>query len=186
MFENFTVLQFVALAIAIVCGVIDFKTTKIPNLITFPATVLGWILSYIYGGGWPAVGSAVLGSIIGVALSIAPKLLDKKRDPIGFGDAKLLMAMGAFLGWVGVLLVWFYFSLAWGVIAVVRFVSVLPLKSLMGAIFAKQAGGNLLSAETARKVQKVMQDPIPVAPAIAAGVLLSELWGKETLKFMGF
>jgi hypothetical protein len=31
-----------------------------------------------------------------------------------------------------------------------------------------------------------MQTPIPLAPAIATGVLLAELAGPETLKFMGF
>jgi prepilin signal peptidase PulO-like enzyme (type II secretory pathway) len=181
--ESLTHLQIAALIIAIVCGVIDFRTTKIPNMITFPATLLGWVLNLI-AGGWPALGSAVAGAVLGAVITCIPKW--NKRDSIAYGDAKLIMAMGAFLGWIGVLLVFFYFSLVWGLIAMYRFVSVLPLKNMLGGLLAKQAGGSWFTAETAAKVQKSMQTPIPLAPAIATGVLLAELFGPATLQFMGF
>lgn len=185
MAHNLTILQIVALVIACVCGFTDFKTTKIPNAITFPATVLGWAMQF-YFFGFSGLLDGFAGAVLGVAITIIPKFKKSSEENIAMGDAKLMMAMGAFLGWVGILLVWFWFSLVWGLVALYRFVSVLPLKTLFGSLMSKTAGGTLFTPETTAKIQKTMRTKIPVAPAAAAGVLLAELLGPGTLEFMGF
>jgi len=180
---NFSPLQIIALVVAIVGAIIDVRTTKIPNLLTFPATLIGLIFNAIIGG-WPGLANAGLGAFIGAVLTIVFSGGAKKK--IGFGDAKMLMAMGAFLGWKDVLLVFFWFSIVWGLVALYRFLSVFPIKTMLGSFFAKNAGGSWFTAESAAKMQKSMQTPIALGPWLALGVLLAELLGESTLKFMGF
>ena len=63
------------LAIVAVCVVIDWRTTKIPNLITFPAALVGIVLNYMltgWTGALHAVAAWFLGAVIIVALAVAP------------------------------------------------------------------------------------------------------------------
>jgi prepilin signal peptidase PulO-like enzyme (type II secretory pathway) len=184
------ILQGIALAVATVAAIIDWRTTKIPNLLTFPATVVGLILNAIFGMGspswmsWPGVFNALLGAVVGALLTVVFSGGAKKK--IGFGDAKLLMAMGAFLGWVNALLIFFWFAIVWGFVAVWRIGGVIPWKTLIGSFIAKKSGGGWFTPETAKKIHNVSHEPIPVGPWLALGVLLAELVGKATLQFMGF
>jgi prepilin signal peptidase PulO-like enzyme (type II secretory pathway) len=175
--------QISALLIALLCAIIDFRTTKIPNLITFPATLLGLILNFFFNGGWPALGNAAAGAVVGALITCVPKF--KKLESIGFGDAKLMMAIGAFLGWEPVLLVFFYFCLCWGLSAGLKFLWLIPWGEIYNAIKI-QNQSYVMSEQAAQRIQKMLKTPTPVAPFIAAGVLLAELFGDATLKFMGF
>ncbi|HEY9719562.1 MAG TPA: A24 family peptidase [Trichormus sp.] len=184
------ILQGIALAVATVGAIIDVRTTKIPNLLTFPATIVGLVLNGIFGMGsgswmsWPGLFSAFVGAFVGAILTVVFSGGAKKK--IGFGDAKMLMAMGAFLGWVNALLVFFWFAIVWGFVAAWRIGGVIPWKTLIGSFLAKKSGGNWFTPETAKKIHSVSHEPIPVGPWLALGVLLAELVGKATLQFMGF
>lgn len=178
------ILEILALLVALVAAVIDVRTTLIPNRLTFPSTLVALILRTIFGG-WGMAGllDGLIGAVLGVFITYATGGWNKK---MWFGDSKLMMAMGAFLGWGDVLLVMLYFSIAWGLIAAYRIGRVVPWKLIFGAIVAKQAGGNMFTPEDAKRIQGVMKSKIPIGPAIAAGVLLAELLRTQTLEFMGF
>ncbi|MGH7486342.1 MAG: hypothetical protein ACREMY_12205, partial [bacterium] len=128
------------------------------------------------------LGESIMAWIIGCGVMIIASAFNK----MGMGDAKLMGAIGAFLGWVDLLLVIGYFFLLWGLVAVVRFALVLPWKSMIGKLMAVQAGGKLLTDEEAERVNKTMKSPIPLAPWIAAAVLITELFATPTLQFLGF
>ncbi|MDX9785178.1 MAG: A24 family peptidase [Desulfobacterales bacterium] len=76
-----------------IAAVIDFRIQKIPNALTFPAMVIA--LGYYTGVyGWQGFFFSLKGIGIGIALLILPWLL----GGMGAGDAKLLGAVGAFIG----------------------------------------------------------------------------------------
>lgn len=177
------ILQAIAFIVALIGAVIDVRTTKIPNVLTFPAAAVGIILNTLFFGFGPhGLINAVAGWFVGVILTIAMTLGRKA----GFGDSKLIGAVGAFLGWKDVILVFFYFCILWGVVAVYRFCSALPWKRMGGALLAAQSGGPMFSAEDNERIRQKMKEPIPIAPWIAGGTLLTELIGQATWSVIGF
>src|ERR1700721_3005694 len=97
--QSLPIIPIVAIIVAVVAAVIDMKTTKIPNLLTFPAALVGIALNFALLG-WQAGLFAILGWFVGALIMVG---LDWKKK-MGFGDAKLMAAMGAFLQWKGVLI----------------------------------------------------------------------------------
>ena len=73
--------------------VLDLKTNKIPNYITFPGIIMGIIL-YIITDGFSGLAFGALGAVAGIALLLIPFAI----KGIGGGDVKLLGAIGAFKG----------------------------------------------------------------------------------------
>lgn len=76
-----------------IAAIIDFKVQKIPNKLTFPAMLLA-LCYYLGVYGWEGFFFSLKGTGIGIALLLLPWLL----GGMGAGDAKLLGAVGAFLG----------------------------------------------------------------------------------------
>jgi leader peptidase (prepilin peptidase)/N-methyltransferase len=81
---------------------IDLRTFRLPDLITLPLIVAGLCLNSF--SNLPLVGAqdAILGALLGyLFLWLLNRLYRyiKKQDGIGMGDAKLLAALGAWLGW---------------------------------------------------------------------------------------
>ncbi len=91
----------------------DLRTRRIPNVLTFPAAVLGLITAIASHGGLGALSSAA-GLLVGLLL-FCPLFALKG---LGAGDVKLLGALGAWLGTTAVLMVAFYTALAGGVLAI--------------------------------------------------------------------
>src|SRR6202035_5969212 len=81
------------IALTLVAGVVDFRTRKIPNLITIPGMVAGITLRTAMSG-WPGAKVAVEGAALALALLLPLVLL----RALGAGDWKLMGAVGAFLG----------------------------------------------------------------------------------------
>ncbi|WP_293600822.1 A24 family peptidase, partial [Polynucleobacter sp. 39-46-10] len=81
---------------------IDWRTFCLPNAITFPLIFLGITFNLISDLRLTTVSSALIGALLGYtslwALNAGYRLL-KNRNGIGMGDAKLLAALGAWLGW---------------------------------------------------------------------------------------
>ena len=86
-------LSAIALAIALVGGMHDLLTKKIPNWLTLPAMALG-LLAQIWLGGWMGGLQALAGVAVAFALYFPVHFLGY----MGAGDVKLLMAVGAWLG----------------------------------------------------------------------------------------
>jgi prepilin peptidase CpaA len=89
--ENFAII-FLSV-ILIVSAVIDLRTQKIPNLITYPAMVIAF--SY-HGTFWG--GNGLLFSLTGLSVGIALLLLPYLLGGMGAGDAKLMGAVGGMIG----------------------------------------------------------------------------------------
>ena len=88
----------------VVLFVIDLEHQILPNEITLPGIVIGFVLSFFLPPGW---WSSLLGLLIG---GLVPFLIAevyarlRGREGMGMGDFKMLAMVGAFLGWKLVLL----------------------------------------------------------------------------------
>nr|WP_255534408.1 A24 family peptidase [Polynucleobacter hallstattensis] len=80
---------------------IDWRTFRLPNAITFPLIILGIVFNAFSDLRFTTPNSACVGAFLAYgllwALNTGYRLL-KNRDGIGMGDAKLLAALGAWLG----------------------------------------------------------------------------------------
>ena len=120
-----TSLQFLALvAILGVAVFTDLRERRIPNKLTVSGLLVGLAIAAAMEGGLPV--SAAAGA--GFALAIAFPFV--ALGAVGGGDAKLLMAVGAFVGPGGLLSVALYGALAGGILAVgsaIRRGTILPV-----------------------------------------------------------
>jgi leader peptidase (prepilin peptidase)/N-methyltransferase len=87
---------------------IDLKHRIIPDVLTLPGVILGFLLSFLVDS--PSVLNSALGAIVGGAIFYLAAVLGEilfKKESMGGGDIKLAMLLGAFLGWKNVILVFF-------------------------------------------------------------------------------
>ena len=76
----------------VVAAVIDGWKLKVPNLITFPMILSGWLYSGVVAG-WEGLGYSLLGTVIGLALLMPAYAI----GGMGAGDVKLLAGVGAWV-----------------------------------------------------------------------------------------
>ena len=115
----FFAILFVFCSALVTITFIDLEHQIIPDVITLPGIVLGFILSFFIPQlGW-------FNSLIGIVGGGGSLLLIAwlyqavaKKDGMGGGDVKLLAMMGAFLGWKAILFIVFVASLLGSVIGV--------------------------------------------------------------------
>ena len=130
---------------------IDFDTQLLPDDITLPLLWLGLLLNL--SGTFTDLGSAVIGAIAGYLALWSVYWLFKLatgKVGMGFGDFKLLAAIGAWLGW-----------------------KMLPLVIMLSSIVGAVVGIVLIVA--ARHGRNV---PIPFGPYLAGGGLIALFWGQ--------
>ena len=131
---------------------IDFDTQLLPDSITLPLVWLGLLFNLF--GTYTSLSSAVIGAMAGY-LSLwsvywAFKLATGKEG-MGYGDFKLLAAIGAWLGW-----------------------QMLPVTILLSSLVGAIVGvGLIVLAKRGRNV------PIPFGPYLAAAGLLALFCGRE-------
>jgi leader peptidase (prepilin peptidase) / N-methyltransferase len=135
---------------------IDLDTTLLPDDITLPLLWLGLLLNL--GGTYVPLADAVIGAAAGYLIlwSVywAFKLLTGKEG-MGFGDFKLLGAIGAFLGW-----------------------KLLPVVILLSSVVGAVVGISMIVfARHGRSV------PIPFGPYLAAAGLLAMVWGTDLVHY---
>jgi leader peptidase (prepilin peptidase)/N-methyltransferase len=81
---------------------IDLRTFRLPDAITLPLILTGLLFNGFSDEGLAPFQDSAIGAILGYASLWLLNLiyrLTKKQDGIGMGDAKLLAALGAWLGW---------------------------------------------------------------------------------------
>jgi len=130
---------------------IDFDTQLLPDSITLPLVWAGLLLNL--GGTFVDLAAAVIGAVAGY-LSLWSVYWGFRaltgKEGMGFGDFKLLAAIGAWLGW-----------------------QMLPLVVLASSIVGAIAGISLmLFARHGRNV------PIPFGPYLAVAGAVALFWGK--------
>lgn len=138
---------------------IDFDTQLLPDGITLPLLWTGLLLNL--GGTFTDLRSAVIGTAAGYlslwAVYWSFKLATGKEG-MGYGDFKLLAAIGAWLGW-----------------------QMLPLTILASSVVGAAVGIALIAfARHGRNI------PIPFGPYLAAAAIIALFWGKPlTQQYLG-
>ncbi len=131
---------------------IDFDTQLLPDDITLPLLWLG--LLFNIGGGFTDLQSAVIGAIAGYLVLWSIYWLFKLitgKEGMGYGDFKLLAAIGAWFGW-----------------------QLLPAVILLSSVVGSIIGiGLMILAKRGREV------PIPFGPYLALGGIAALFWGPQ-------
>src|SRR5689334_20633040 len=83
----------IAFAAVAVASVIDWRSRKIPNLLTFPLAGLALLGNCVAGGF-----HGFLSALVGLAVGLAFFLLLMSLGAMGPGDVKLMAGLGALLG----------------------------------------------------------------------------------------
>jgi prepilin peptidase CpaA len=109
-----TLIPTVVIAISVVACVVDVRTRRIPNLLTFGAA-LGGLLIQILASGLQGALAAAGGWLVGTLLFLPFFLL----RGMGGGDVKLLAGIGAWLGPADTVWLAAYSALAGGALGVV-------------------------------------------------------------------
>lgn len=138
---------------------IDLDTQLLPDAITLPLLWLGLLFNLI--GAYADIDSAVIGAMAGYLSLWSIFWLFKLatgKEGMGYGDFKLLAALGAWLGW-----------------------SLLPVIVLLSSLVGAAAGIALIAL--ARHGRNV---PIPFGPYLAAAGIIALFWGQElTRNYLG-
>ena len=131
---------------------IDIDTQLLPDSITLPLLWAG--LLFNLEGGFTSLASAVLGAAFGYLSLWSIYWLFKiatKKEGMGYGDFKLLAAIGAWLG-----------------------AAQLPLVILLSSVVGAISGiAMIVLAKQGRST------PIPFGPYLAGGGLIALFWGRE-------
>ncbi|HEV7856849.1 MAG TPA: A24 family peptidase, partial [Herminiimonas sp.] len=151
-------LVFIYLLIAMT--VIDADTQLLPDDLTLPLLWLGLLVNL--DGTFVPLSEAVIGAAAGYLCLWSIYWLFKLatgKEGMGYGDFKLLAALGAWLGW-----------------------KMLPVIILLSSLVGAVVGiGLILLAKRGRDI------PIPFGPYLAAAGVLALLYGKQlTQMYLGF
>jgi len=109
------VFAYIMLALAL----IDVDHRLLPNVITIPGAVAGIGLAFVD----PRVawGDAIIGAVFGGGLLYLVAWLylrARGREGMGMGDVKMMLTIGAFLGWQGALMTLFIGSLLGSIVGI--------------------------------------------------------------------
>lgn len=143
-------MMFVASMIALTF--IDADTQLLPDDITLPLLWAGLLINI--NGTFTSLGQAVVGAAVGYLVLWSVFWLFKLatgKEGMGYGDFKLLAAIGAWLGW-----------------------QLLPLVILLSSLVGAVVGITLIAL--ARQGRNV---PIPFGPYLAAAGVIALFWGKS-------
>jgi leader peptidase (prepilin peptidase)/N-methyltransferase len=112
-------------ALMLALAMIDYDHMILPDRLTYSGVALGILLqpyvpwARLWEGPWGAMAGGALGALLGSGLLLAVWVawyLLRHEEGMGLGDAKMLAAIGAFLGWKGVLVSLFFAALAGAVV----------------------------------------------------------------------
>lgn len=131
---------------------IDADTQLLPDDLTYPLLWCGLLVNL--NGTFTSLSSAVIGAIAGYLSLWSIYWLFKLttgKEGMGYGDFKLLAALGAWMGW-----------------------TMLPVIILLSSVVGALVGITMMVFANMSK-----NNPIPFGPYLAAAGLIALLWGKE-------
>jgi len=142
----------------VVLTLIDFDHQLLPDVITLPLLWLGLLVNTLDFGFGVSLEEAVIGAIAGYSILWAIYWVFKLstgKEGMGYGDFKLLSALGAWMGWKSLLLI-------------------IGLSSIVCAILG-------LIMILAKRSDKSM--PIPFGPFLAGAGFIMLIWGPQISSF---
>jgi len=142
----------------VVLTLIDFDHQLLPDVITLPLLWLGLLVNTLDFGFGVSLEEAVIGAIAGYSILWAFYWVFKLatgKEGMGYGDFKLLSALGAWMGWKSLLLI-------------------IGLSSIVCAILG-------LIMILAKRSDKSM--PIPFGPFLAGAGFIMLIWGPQISSF---
>ena len=153
-FSSATPVYWLFAASLVVVTFIDLDHQIIPDVISLPGIVIGFLCSFAVP--WLNWSDSLLGILLGGGslwlVAVLYELLTKKEG-MGGGDIKLLAMIGAFLGWKAILPIIFFSSLIGSLVGI-------PL------MLVKKADSKLA---------------IPFGPFLALGALIYLFWGPQLI-----
>jgi prepilin peptidase CpaA len=154
------------ITLTMVAGLVDFRTRKIPNLITIPGMVAGITLRTAMSG-WTGTKVAVEGVVLALAL-LLPLVLARA---LGAGDWKLMGAVGAFVGPIIFLFVLFGSIVVSGLMALVEMVRTKRVRETFENMVVLLRGfisfGLRRNSEISLDNPKLLKVPFGVAVAVS-------------------
>jgi prepilin peptidase CpaA len=96
----------------------DIRQQRILDVVTYPVIVIALTLRWVEWG-WGSLEEGLLSGLVAAGLAAAPLAVFALRRTMGWGDVKLMAAVGAVLGYPLVWAVLLYVSLCGGVLTVV-------------------------------------------------------------------
>ena len=150
-FETLSIFYLWAIAsFLVILFVYDLRHYILPDRILFPAIGLALLWDLLALRSLGEGGSFVVSGFAAAAFFLTIFLLSRGRA-MGFGDAKLALFMGLFLGWPNILV----------------------------ALFAAFFSGALVGIVLIVLKKKGMKSEVPFGPFLIGGTFLALLWGKE-------
>jgi len=148
-------------------ALVDLRTRRVPNALTFGIAALGLLLAASRTGG-ASVGAAVGGLLVGLLLMLPAHVC----GATGAGDVKLLAALGTLLGPAGVAAAFVYTLIAGGALVVIVAArrGRLRLTVARTADLVRTGGANVAEIE-----RPTADNRFAYAPAIALGACLAAL-----------
>jgi leader peptidase (prepilin peptidase)/N-methyltransferase len=155
-----SVVLYAFVAALLVVTFIDIDHQIIPDLITYPGIVVGFLSSLVLDH--ITYKDSLLGIFLGSGLLLLVALgyyFLTKKEGMGGGDIKLLAMIGAFLGW----------------------------KAIIFTIFVGSAAGTIVGIAVALRSKKGRKMAVPFGPFLSLGALLFLFWGREIMNwYLGF
>jgi prepilin peptidase CpaA len=154
--------------LAVIAGVLDWRSRRIPNWLTVPALAVG-IAVNSWQRGWPGAKDSLLGAGLGLGL-LLPFVLIRS---LGAGDWKLVGALGAFLGPQRLLTVLFAAVLVAGIMALAlviwkgRFLhTIRNISRMLASLFSFHLPGQELTLDDPQSTK------VPFGVAVAVAVIV--------------
>lgn len=107
------------ISVAALTVVTDWRWQRIPNLVTYPAMLVGLILGALQGIPGQLLSHGLIDHLGGAGLALAVVWPFYRAGGLKAGDGKLLMAFGALKGTTFLMVAALYGALAGGVLALV-------------------------------------------------------------------
>jgi prepilin peptidase CpaA len=151
---------FLTILVCAICGISDYRTRKIPNVVTFPSILIGILvntcLAFAQGLRFQGLFSSLLGFAIGFGFFFFFYWISKGAK-MGAGDVKLFGAIGALLGYKLTLYSLFFTAITGLVVAIILFFPVFYL---------------LVRSANISVLNSFRNKPVPYGVSIAIGTIL--------------
>lgn len=170
-------------SLLLIATFVDIKHRIIPDEVSIGGVILGLILSFIFprmqgeASHFNGLLFSLIGALAGALITYITGAFGRfifKKEAMGFGDVKLMGAVGAFLGWILTLAAFFIAPFFGLVISIVINTRKLKDAKLEGSFLNKL---KIMS-------EALLTGTIPYGPFLSLGAITALLYGKRILGFI--